>query len=1158
MSDTISLIKANPLLPAEDYAALRKQGFKAIERLGSALWTDYNNSDPGITMLEAVCYAITDLAYRTGFEMKDLLAPEVLSEDTWRQIFYTARQILHNSPLTITDYRKLIVDVKGVRNAWLEPSKDYEVPIWVDYNAWELRQPQDCGCEEAGEQVCPGKLRLNPVFEDEAIKQNDQTIQALKSRIEVLNKSLKPLQDKLTSVEEQLKQDPTNPVLTAQKQDITLQIKKIQEQMTLLEGVIKERHNLSYIPSKILELEGLYNVMLEYEEDVVEEQERETVRQVVITRLAHHRNLCEDFLSITAVDYLDFGIGASIELEDYADPDVVLARIFFTIYQYFTPSIPFHTIAQLMAKGYQVDEIFEGPALKHGFIDALELEKTDLFRDIRLSDIINAVADIEGIKGILYLHLPFAGFDKASEGKNYFNAWVEALREARKVARIQPAMSQVMFCKNREFITYFVGRAEDRRPERMLKLFKDMKTQERKYKLEGQATDFPVPVGEYMQLEDYFPITESLPMCYGVSERTGLPGESEAKRRAQALQLKAYLLFFEQLLCGYLVQLNHLGDLFSFDGAIRHTYFSRVLEELDQLQALLIDHENLGAAQFETIKKEFAHALQNLLETPALFGQRRNRFLNHLLARFSEDLSEYEQISRWLTPEQVDERLIADKANILQDGEYFRIGSNRGRGYDYALPDFWDTNNISGTERRISRLLGFSNIQRRTLAPDFIVSEAVMEVDPKTKTPQPKKNANGQLLNIIKLYDPEDRSRVLLGSVEVMDGCCTEQLMAEILRHAGERKFFRLGEELKQRSRKSAGLQGAFWFELWDGTEPETAVLLGVSERFDKKDIRDKTLRRLLAIIEMIDNNEGLHLVEHILLRPRFDEVSNEAGETIDVLFPLICLDACDLGIGLDEGTEIPPYRKRIHRIPAEKCYDQMPWVLQYFRFNPATKQFDQSFLWQSVPLDGSLPTVLKFRRYEYLAQRVRDLQTFGSERIYYEIVSNQETDPAKLKYGFIIHGNNNTVLAQSLFVFNRKTPGQPGKIKDDVEVEIENLMRYFGFELDLYCEANPCDNNEDPYSLRATAVLPCWPKRLRDPTFRNLVEKTIQTESPAHVHIRIVWLGILEMQRFEKVYCEWLLEMSQTEMPSPIKTNPLLDVLNTLRPCGVCEDECD
>jgi hypothetical protein len=127
MAEPILLDKKNPLLPSEDYAALRKKGLEGIEKLGHEIWTDYNNSDPGITILEAVCYAITDLAYRTGFEIKDLLAPEQLTEDTWNEIFYTAREILHNAPLTINDYRKMMIDVKGIRNAWIEPSKEYEV-----------------------------------------------------------------------------------------------------------------------------------------------------------------------------------------------------------------------------------------------------------------------------------------------------------------------------------------------------------------------------------------------------------------------------------------------------------------------------------------------------------------------------------------------------------------------------------------------------------------------------------------------------------------------------------------------------------------------------------------------------------------------------------------------------------------------------------------------------------------------------------------------------------------------------------------------------------------------------------------------------------------------------------------------------------------------
>lgn len=47
-------------------------------------------------------------------------------------------------------------------------------------------------------------------------------------------------------------------------------------------------------------------------------------------------------------------------------------------------------------------------------------------------------------------------------------------------------------------------------------------------------------------------------------------------------------------------------------------------------------------------------------------------------------------------------------------------------------------------------------------------------------------------------------------------------------------------------------------------------------------------------------------------------------------------------------------------------------------------------------------------------------------------------------------------------------------------------------------------------------------------------------------------------MQRFEKVYNAWLLEMAQTEVPDYEIVNPLVDVINSLVPCGVCTDDCD
>ncbi len=1168
MPDTISLIKANPLLPAEDYTALRKKGIDQIAATGSDLWTDYNFSDPGITILEAVTYAITDLAYRTGFDVKDLLAPENLTEDTWKQVFYTARQILHNSPLTIDDYRKLIIDVKGVRNAWVAPGKDYEVPVWIDYNAYAYRKDHDCSCATSTEKLCLGQLGLD------AADASVYTATWAKRKAEItgpdgaltkINTTLQGFDDQVKTAEATIK-DPnaTEAQKDAARKTLADTKKKKKEYETQTgatrQQLIEELKLVSRtaLPSKIVELEGLYTIMVEYEENVTDTAEREAIRQQITEKLSANRNLCEDVLSVDAAEYEDFGIGASFVVDEDADTDSILARVFFEIYKYFTPSVPFYTIPQMLEKGYQVDEIFEGPALEHGFIDDKELEQTDFFRDLHLSDLIHVISGIKGIQAITYLHLPFDGFKKDTSHL-YFTRWVDFLRAQRKIARIKPAMSQVVFCKQREIITYYTGGSADRRPERMLKLFGDLKTLERKYKLEGVQTDFPVPVGEYMDLEDYYPVTYSLPECYGVSERGGLAATASPERKIQALQLKGYFLFFEQVLAGYLVQLNHLRDLFSFDDTVSHTYFTRVLTEIDGLRDLLIDQQNRGADHFDQIIDDFRAVLEGLTETPALFLNRRNRLLSHLLARFSEDMSEYEALCRWLVPDNVEQRLLGDKIRVLKDGEYVHISNERGLGYNYALSDSWDSANVSGTERRVSRLLGFTSTDCRSLVPGFLVSEPAMETDEKTKQPVQKKNAKGELLYIIKLLDPDNLQSVLLTSVDVKDGCCMSLLISDLLEHADDRRFYTFRQDLKRKTRKTSGTIGVFWFELYDDTNPDTAVLLATGPTFDSSAKMEQAFQRILEVMALINNNEGLHLVEHILLRPKLDIEYDELGKPIEVKLLDTCLDNCDTGKGLGEGVEYPPYRVKTTRVPAEKCFDNMPWVLNYLKAKKGSATIDYPFLFQQVFTDGTAPVEMKFRRYPQLAKRIQDLREFGSERINYEIVDNGATTAAGLKYGFIIHhGDDGTVLAQSLYEYSKKDPKAKKPADDDVEEAIQALMRYFGFELDLYCEADPCDNNEDPYSLRATIVLPCWPKRFRNASFRRLVEKTIQTESPAHVHIRVVWLDIDEMQRFEKAYGPWLQEMAQTEMPAYEKVNPLVEVLNTLRPCGSCEDDCE
>jgi hypothetical protein len=113
----VSIPNPPPRRPAADYYRLRREGIGYIEQMGSALWTDYNTHDPGITILEGLCYIITDLAYRSGWDIKDLLAPPTGSPAG--QAFFTAREILTVNPVTPDDFRRLLIGVDAVRNAWV-------------------------------------------------------------------------------------------------------------------------------------------------------------------------------------------------------------------------------------------------------------------------------------------------------------------------------------------------------------------------------------------------------------------------------------------------------------------------------------------------------------------------------------------------------------------------------------------------------------------------------------------------------------------------------------------------------------------------------------------------------------------------------------------------------------------------------------------------------------------------------------------------------------------------------------------------------------------------------------------------------------------------------------------------------------------------------
>jgi hypothetical protein len=67
-----------------------------------------------------------------------------------------------------------------------------------------------------------------------------------------------------------------------------------------------------------------------------------------------------------------------------------------------------------------------------------------------------------------------------------------------------------------------------------------------------------------------------------------------------------------------------------------------------------------------------------------------------------------------------------------------------------------------------------------------------------------------------------------------------------------------------------------------------------------------------------------------------------------------------------------------------------------------------------------------------------------------------------------------------------------------------------------------------DPYTFVVTVVLPDWPSRFQDPTFRQFITDTIYRELPAHLVVNVRWFSHAQMKQFENGYDAWLGRLNQ------------------------------
>ncbi|MCB0835207.1 MAG: hypothetical protein KDD99_00995, partial [Bacteroidetes bacterium] len=145
-------IEAYPLPLNQNFNSLIAEGFSYIQQISGNNWTNLNPSDPGVTILEQVCYALTELGYCSDFPIEDILSEEHRRLEIDNQ-FYLPQDIFTTSPLTINDYRKYLIDgIKEIENALIIPLDKKISLINGVYQTYILAHQEDDNSDS--DQVC--------------------------------------------------------------------------------------------------------------------------------------------------------------------------------------------------------------------------------------------------------------------------------------------------------------------------------------------------------------------------------------------------------------------------------------------------------------------------------------------------------------------------------------------------------------------------------------------------------------------------------------------------------------------------------------------------------------------------------------------------------------------------------------------------------------------------------------------------------------------------------------------------------------------------------------------------------------------------------------------------------------------------------------------
>ncbi|OCX53152.1 hypothetical protein BEL04_02215 [Mucilaginibacter sp. PPCGB 2223] len=1052
---------------ALDFAALRSHGIELIQRMCGDVWTDFNLHDPGVTILEQLCYAITDLAYQSDFNITDLLADKDGSINYEANSFFKKQNIFTSNPVTINDYRKAIIDeVKETDNVWL-------IPLL-----------------------------------------------------------------------------PTNDTNT---------------------------------------IRGLYTIVVQVNKIFAKqwlagEADPATVSASVLKAYSSKRNLCEDiFNDIVVLKPVEVAIHADIQIEANLVPEQVLANIYLTLENNINKPVKHFTELELSKRGFTVDEMYCGPFLRNGLIPDSELSPRQ-----KTLDSTNIASAISAVPGVVLVK----------------TLTIERMHSAEPVKILELADSEFAFLNIENLSSISINLFVDkyRVPPIRKTMFGDLlqKVIENEYRdfvksFYRSGTDL---TGTYRNTSEYYSIQNYFPFIYGIGEE-GLFSSVPEERKAQAKQLKAYLMLFEQILANYQSQLDNIDTFFTNDltKADNQTYFANTLYNIPRVKELLISYDMVKDEQEQAESKRkgwkfnetnwkqfksdknngYMQALKANIESDADFEDRKNRILDHLLARFNETVVVYPvKLYNLLyrnsqQPGRVSNE-IRWKASILKD--FHKINYNRARAFDYLKENDTGYN----FESKMRKLLYINNDGTEPLTNIF------EKINIKFKKPEHYKNVyyrdektdtevdwSPELQKIVlskkDVSDLIDNGLLAGAESSEKDAFVYRQQNISVLKHGININHYRIGPDPFQEE-DSLVLYKAPDAERWTIlTRIKNAGTPAIS-----------TIKKLVSnLVTLSTKSEGFYVVEHILLRPSVNSKAygfklyrddNQVifehnrlltfGEREQIVAKLLKFSPGDDFYLAQQIAELAAANKQIHHTKwADRAQDFVK------KADALLKQASHLAANAIVLADkAGAEDVAIAERNKYLATQNEIIAALNLD------IANQFLtirNKSKVEPGVILTHADKTKLEselkvlidsyyadvkdlldkanhiedlakqQSTTVNNAimseisqmgKLINHTGNVYTDI-VSLYSLLNQYGqqlyprFKMLVHVKDNEMIN-EDFFSFNMTVILPEWPARFQDKSFMASAEGLLKYHAPAHINLHIKWFGLNKMKRFEELFFEW------------------------------------